>query len=305
MAAKSPLTRPCPVPILTPRTVTLTPRTVTPPPARLTLTHTAPSPSPHSLVSEATYFVAVHTLCSEDLVRYVLVPANMRYLVTRYNGLAMEVLGVAVIVPNAFYPGGFALPGYVVAGDTMVAILAVMVKSLLWDAEPVAAHRHAISQSQLSELIFVSSVPLTLFSISAIGGACAIIVPQLGASGAEADTPFARTLLCAANAVFYCCLALQKALHAPRSERPAARLQQRLGWLLLLGAAAVSPVSLVMGDMDALTWTVGCAALVVVLQLLKGALFGSGLVPDVDAQKQSPSVDKAPSSAPSLSAVPE
>ena len=35
---------------------------------------------------------------------------NLEYYVNRWNDLVMELIGVAMIVPNCFYPWGFAHP---------------------------------------------------------------------------------------------------------------------------------------------------------------------------------------------------
>ena len=56
----------------------------------------------------------------------------------------MEFIGVAIIVPNTFWPWGFAHPRLVLLADATVGVLALCLKMGHFDVEPQSAERHAL-----------------------------------------------------------------------------------------------------------------------------------------------------------------
>ena len=61
---------------------------------------------------------------------------------------AFQVLGVAVIVPNAHFPGAYAHPSLVMLGDVLAAAMAVSIKMSIFDIEPVSMERSAFLVSR-------------------------------------------------------------------------------------------------------------------------------------------------------------
>ena len=47
---------------------------------------------------------------------------NLEYYVNRWNDLIMELIGVAIIVPNCFYPGAFAHPPLVAQARALYSV---------------------------------------------------------------------------------------------------------------------------------------------------------------------------------------
>ena len=76
-----------------------------------------------------TLIVALGRQRSRALGRFLLpLPTNLEYVVERFNGLLMEILGVAILVPNAVYPGAYDYPSRAAAGTVCAAVLVLSLK---------------------------------------------------------------------------------------------------------------------------------------------------------------------------------
>lgn len=142
-----------------------------------------------------------------------------RYIVARFDGLFVEVLGVAVIVPNAFYPGKYAHWWHVMVGDLLAASMAALLKIGLFDVEPMTFERHAIRRSKLAAVLFMANNAVSNFAICAIGAGMSMLIPAAGAKGSAARSPFAQAVLCGASCVFWASLTVTKLLHCPINQQ--------------------------------------------------------------------------------------
>ena len=111
--------------------------------------------------------------------------------IARVN-LALQVLGVAVLVPNAFYPFSFGHAQLVLCAVTLIALLTVVLKIGVFDVEPVDVARHAVRQSAGRAFLFVTLNPLTNIGLCATGGAAAMLIPAVGTAGLAARSEFAQ-----------------------------------------------------------------------------------------------------------------
>ena len=93
-----------------------------------------------------TLFIVGSSQFSQELARRVMVPYNIEYVISRQNGLFIEVLGVAVIVPAAIYPADEHTRWAVLTAEALAALLALSLKAGLLDIEPVELGDHAIRQ---------------------------------------------------------------------------------------------------------------------------------------------------------------
>jgi len=207
----------------------------------------------------------LHALASRANFERSALPRNPHYVVERLNGLLIEVLGVAVIVPNAVYPVGFAHPPLVLLGDVLAAVMAVSLKMALFDVEPVSVERHALHTSRWRGSAFLALHPLTTLALCAVGGAMSMLVPAIGAGGIAARTPFAQGLLCAGSAVQSICASLSKLLHTPK-RRDVHLLKASLH--AVGGAIALLPLLVpAVGDFGVLTLVVSASMLFSLAQL--------------------------------------
>jgi len=157
-------------------------------------------------------FVVVTSMTSKEAAKQLDVPMNIEYMVDRQNGLFMEVLGVAVIVPTAVYPGtSNNMP--VLAMEALAALLAVALKAGLLDIEPTSLKSHAIRRARWSAVTFLSVFPLTVGALCTTGAALAMLVNAALAEGYEAHSQFAQQLLGGSQAVMWGMLTVTKLLH--------------------------------------------------------------------------------------------
>jgi hypothetical protein len=119
----------------------------------------------------------------------------------------------------------------------------------------------------------MSTMPITLFSMSALGGACAILLPAAGKGGNQSMTPFAQWMLSTNAALFWGCLALQKALHEPSTA--SCLTLHRLTIFILMAGSAISLLPLaigsLLGDLGVVAWIVVTGLTVIALQEVKNA----------------------------------
>jgi len=198
------------------------------------------------------------------------VPLNLEYIVARYNGLFMEVLGVAVIVPNAVYPGAYAAhSGYVAACTVLAVILAVCIKMGNFDAEPASFERHAVGRSRWAALLFFSLTELMIFAICAVGTGVPALIDSVGQEGPDARNHFAQGVTSGSALLLWGSLAAVKLLHRPTS-RP--RMHRAKALFLGLGAAAnVLPIAADFGAFATLACQVATAAFIVMSEQLMNA----------------------------------
>ncbi|KAL1515839.1 hypothetical protein AB1Y20_002455 [Prymnesium parvum] len=150
--------------------------------------------------------------------RKMLPKSSLMYIVARFNDLLIEVLGVAVIVPNAFFPGAFPHATLVLLGDVLAAVMAVSLKICIFDVEPLSVERHALYRSRWSGCAFLFLHPLTNLAVCAIGGSMAMLIPAVGYFGHLARSPFAQRVLCFGSATQLFCTSLGKLLHTPKRK---------------------------------------------------------------------------------------
>ena len=68
-------------------------------------------------------------------------------MISRLDGLILEVLGVAMIVPCAIYPQRYRHQLLVFCSVPLTAALAVLLKIAVLDVEPAVPSRHAMRRS--------------------------------------------------------------------------------------------------------------------------------------------------------------
>lgn len=143
------------------------------------------------------------------------VPLNIEYVVARLDGLYMEVLGVALIVPNSFYPGDFEHSTVVALGVLSAGLLAVLVKMLLFDSDATTHDKHAIRRSKLTAVTFLTIYPLGLLAISFLGGSLAVLVPAAGNKQSESIPVVPLAVFFGSASSLFAILTATKLLHAP------------------------------------------------------------------------------------------
>lgn len=146
-----------------------------------------------------------------------------------------QVLGVAVIVPNAHFPGNFEHPSLVLFGDVLAGVMAVSLKGCIFDIEPLSVERHALyrcaappkaasfcitlarcGRGSWRAVAFLSLHPLENLTVCAIGGAMAMLIPAIGRGGFTAASPFAQQVLCVGAAGQLLCASMSKVRHVSR-----------------------------------------------------------------------------------------
>lgn len=152
----------------------------------------------------------------------------------------LQVLGVAIVVPNAFYPYAFDSPGLVACAVLMIGVLTTILKIGLFDFEPADTSDHAVHQSALSAYAYLTVYPATNIGLCASGGAAAILIPAIGAGGLASHTQFAQTVLCGSTALTWCSLALTALIHRPLGNK---RQHARKVAARLIGGGALLPLA--------------------------------------------------------------
>jgi len=200
--------------------------------------------------------------------RYI--PFNIDYVMERFNGLLIEVLGVAIVVPNAVYPGGYAHPWRAAIGVLCAVALVLALKAGMFDVEPINADLHAVRRGPASANAFLSLHPLIVLGMAFMGGALRMLVEST-ASGAGPNL-FAQRIMCAASALTMGSATLTKLSHkAEREEVHMAKVVLGLcgtGSHLLVWASGAS-------DTYCMASIAGIHVATTVVQLLGGYLFPS------------------------------
>ena len=107
--------------------------------------------------------IVLTTLLSEPLLWFASardslgVRPSIMYIHERFKGLTMEVLGVAIIVPNARFPGSFAHPTLVLAAEVLVAVHAALLQVAIFDVAPNDEDQHALAPLTSSAPSFARS----------------------------------------------------------------------------------------------------------------------------------------------------
>lgn len=158
--------------------------------------------------------VIVLSWCSTDFS----IPTSIEYIVSRFDGLFIEVLGVALIVPAAVAPTSYAHPSLVVAGDLLAALLAIVLKVGYFDVESVDFDKHAVLRAKWSAIIFVNLYPFTLFGLCMSGASLPLLITSAGTYGMMSQDVFAQRILCAATSLTWASLTVTKLLHKPASN---------------------------------------------------------------------------------------
>ena len=160
------------------------------------------------------------------------VPANVDYIISRFNGLFMEILTVSIIVPNAFYPGHpeqnlagrraeesedeIPYKSLVFWADFLVALLAIVLKFAIFDIQPVDHDHHVfVSGDRAGEVLFLWLYPVTSLGTASTGAGMAMMIPSIGLDGFASTTVFAQRTLCFGAALTWLSLAATKKLHSP------------------------------------------------------------------------------------------
>lgn len=184
-------------------------------------------------------------------------PMNHTYLVNRIDGMYMEVLGVAVIMPDALFPGLFDWWWLVFACDVLAVKLAVSIKHAIFYTEPLEYKRHAVNQGPLWGWLYATSVFVTILGMSFIGATIPAIVKSVGSAGLEGSDRFVQAVLCSGSALFWISMALAKAAHrfntCERVHKKKVLVKAATAALCFL------PLALDLGDFGALCLVVGLA----------------------------------------------
>eukprot|EP00440_Ansanella_granifera_P075942 gb/GFBE01082412.1/.p1 GENE.gb/GFBE01082412.1/~~gb/GFBE01082412.1/.p1 ORF type:complete len:862 (+),score=151.39 gb/GFBE01082412.1/:1-2586(+) len=164
------------------------------------------------------------------------VPMNIAYVVSRLNGLFMEVLGVAVLVPNAIFPGSSADHADCVFWcDVLAVLLAVALKMGYFDVDPPQFANHAVRRSRWTALSFLTVNQLSLLSLAMLGAGLPLLITSVGDGGWQARHPFAQALTCGAACMVWISLILTRLTH-----RPYTRLTIRYTKVVLKGGLALA-----------------------------------------------------------------
>jgi hypothetical protein len=150
------------------------------------------------------------------------VPPNLSYIVHRGNNLYVEVLAVALIVPNAIYPGSYSHQYLVFACDVIATTMALSLKWALLDVEPVEIdtfENHAFGRGRWRAMLFSKLNPLIILGLGLAGGSLHILITGIGEDGLLSSTPYYQASLCTANVLFWVSLTLTKLLHKAWNPR--------------------------------------------------------------------------------------
>ncbi|KAL1524766.1 hypothetical protein AB1Y20_019649 [Prymnesium parvum] len=205
---------------------------------------------------------------SRDRHKALFIPINIEYVVERFNELLIEVLGVAIIVPNAVHPANYAHPPRAVAGIVCSVALVLALKANMFDVDPVNLELHAIRRGSVAANAFLVLHPPTILAISFMGGSLKMLIVS-SASG-DVALPFAQLLLIASSAAAMGCSTLTKMTH--RAER--VRVHNAKIALALGGTLCHSLVwKWASRDLDVIVGVTGLHAVTVVAQLMVSFFF--------------------------------
>lgn len=195
-------------------------------------------------------------------------PLNIEYIVERFDGLVVETLGVAFLVPNAIYPGAFPEPQQAALGILCAVTLVLSIKASAFDVEPVNLDLHAVRQGPLSANIFFLLHPLTILGMSFMGGSLRMLIESAG-NGTGPDY-FAQQVICLASALTLGSATLTKWTHkAERVRIHAAKVVLGFCGLALHYLLWVWPL----GDDAMMVSIAGLHGLTVISQLTVASVF--------------------------------
>lgn len=192
---------------------------------------------------------------------------SIDYIVSRFDGLFIEVLGVALIVPAAIYPGAHLHPTLVLFGEMLAVLLAIALKVGFFDVESVDFDHHAVHRAKWSAVIFVNIYPFTLFGLCMTGASLPLLITSAGTYGQTSQDIFAQRLVCTASCLTWICLSVTKLLHIPKAN---IYVHMAKVFVQALGAAAslLPLLSDECSDLGTLCIVVGLNVLIVLSQML-------------------------------------
>jgi len=191
------------------------------------------------------------------------------YIVSRIDGLFMEVLGVAVFVPNAIYPNLYTHSALVIAGDLLAVKLASSIKTVIFDVAPLEKRNHAINLGHARRLLFFFCATMIMVALAMFGASLPLITASAGKEGLWSREPFCQRLMCAAACLFWIALASLKLLHHYASNR---RVHEYKALHQFVGAiVSCFPLFFGMSDICCL------AHIVIVAQILESQQFYASL----------------------------
>jgi hypothetical protein len=162
-----------------------------------------------------------------------LLPMNVEYLQHRFNGTYITVISVCVLKSGEMiFWGTMNHPGLALTCVVMIGIMSVAVMSSHFHTDVVSAKRHALRRTEFLGQLFLFIHPFVLMSMALLGGSMFMLFIAVGTYGTEADSPFAKDLLCISTAAFKFLVVMMKHLHNPRQsdQSPAgARVQSIRG----------------------------------------------------------------------------
>jgi hypothetical protein len=135
-------------------------------------------------VAQPVFYYGILWVASENRSAWD-VPPNLSYIVHRFNSLFMEVLSVALIVPNAVYPGTYSHAYLVFGGDLLVIFMALSLKWALLDAEPVETdsfEHHAYGRGRGRRILFSKLNPFLILAIGLTGCSMNVLIKHSGMS---------------------------------------------------------------------------------------------------------------------------
>uniref|UniRef100_A0A7S4T1A0 Uncharacterized protein n=1 Tax=Alexandrium monilatum TaxID=311494 RepID=A0A7S4T1A0_9DINO len=225
------------------------------------------------LLAEPLLGLVLHMFAPSDEVRRRIgLPVNAEYLAQRFQVLQLEVMTVAVIVPNAVYPLNAAHAACVAGAVLLACFLALALKAAIFDVAPVSLDHHAVAISERSRHLFFLAQPPILLGIALTGGAMSLLIPVVDRLGPRGSDRFAQGLMARAAAVTLGALSVEKLTH--RWFKASVHLAKAafgvLGALVLAAWPALAAES---GALQTIAVVVGTTCLVVVFQLALSAAF--------------------------------
>jgi len=194
------------------------------------------------------------------------------YVTMRIDSLFMEVLGVAVFVPNAIYPGQYHHSTWVLVGDFLAVKLAFSLKACLFDVAPRSAQNHAINLGHIRRLSFFLVAAMILVALCMFGAGVPLLIASVGTHGVSSRDHFCQRLTLGATALFWASSAVMKSLHHYESNK--VRHERKVIYQGIGALVALAPLLLPLTDMHVLIFVVSIA------QVLEKIQFRSGIADD-------------------------
>lgn len=213
---------------------------------------------------------------SEEARRRIAMPVNAEYLVSRWESLQIDVMAVAIVVPNTLFPTSSATTACVVCGDALTCLMAIALKASLFDVAPPDLGHHAVAlKERARHLFFLSQMFITL-GISLTGGAMNMLLQEVSASGASGRSDFAQRLMPAAVSLTLAAFAVSGLSHAP-CRRSVHRAKAVVGFNGAIALALWPMYGAGATAFETVTFVVGLTSLVVASQLCLRACWPSHL----------------------------